>query len=231
MGRRKRRLPAGGRSRTFTSMETSALLAGADDRHLYLLKPAGLPVFPPHGEAGGDCLLSRARDLLGPGPWPAGFEGGLAHRLDTATGGIVVAARTPADLARVRDEFAAGSLRKFYVFRSSGAVDFTDRTVTAPIAHHPTKKDRMLCPRSGAADATPHRGKWYPATTRLTRRGPLWQAEIHSGVMHQVRVHAALAGLPLTGDRLYGGAPGPYLLHHLRIVGRDWRSPLAEPPG
>ena len=210
-------------------MASDRVLA-TDERHLYLLKPAGLPVFPPHDDPGGQCLLARVSAEVGPGPWPAGFEGGIAHRLDTATSGVVVAARTPADLVRLREAFAAGTLRKFYLFDTRAPVDFTERLVTVPIAHHPTRRDRMICPRTAEPERTPHRGKWYPAWTKLTRRGALWQAEIHTGVMHQVRIHAAFAGLPLSGDDLYGGAPGRFVLHHMRIVGPDWRSPLVELP-
>ena len=47
----------------------------------------------------------------------------------------------------------------------------------------------------------------------------LWGATMSSGVMHQIRVHAAAVGVPLLGDRLYGGAPDPggdgrFYLHH-----------------
>lgn len=207
----------------------------ADAAHLYLFKPSGLPVFPPHDTPDGDCLLARLLPFLpaeGWQDWPAGFEGGIAHRLDTVTSGVVVAARTAGALARLRTEFSAASLRKFYVFHSASSVSFTERLVVAPVAHHASKKDRMICawPDRPTPDHTPHRGKWYPAWTNLTRRGPMWQAEIRTGVMHQVRVHAAFAKLPLTGDRLYGGAPGAFRLHHLRIVGDGWRSPLVEPP-
>ena len=50
---------------------------------------------------------------------------------------------------------------------------------------------------------------------------------MRSGVMHQVRLHAASVGLALAGDRLYGGGdwtcPRPegalFALHHLGLVG------------
>src|SRR5690606_11456797 len=63
-----------------------------------LSKPAGLPVFPPHADPAGDCLLARLlaeepwRAAL---PWPAGFDGGIAHRLDVSTSGAVLAASDP----------------------------------------------------------------------------------------------------------------------------------------
>ena len=74
---------------------------------------------------------------------------------------------------------------------------------------------------------TPHRGRWYPADTRFRQLdGPLWQATITTGVMHQIRAHAAAVGLPLTGDRIYGGDPWSeappglsFALHHCRLEG------------
>ena len=211
------------------------LSLGEDAARLYLWKPPGIPVFPPHADPAGDCLLAR---LLAVHPdravgWPAGFEGGLAHRRDTATSGLVIAARAPADLAPLRADFASGALRKLYLFRSEGLPDvgpppFDEQVRTEPIAHHPNRKDRMVTRRG---PRTTHRGKWYDAWTRFTRRGDgWWQAEIRTGVMHQIRVHAAAAGLPLTGDTLYGGTPGAFALHHVCVVGPGWASPRAPLP-
>jgi 23S rRNA pseudouridine1911/1915/1917 synthase len=210
------------------------LLLGEDAARLFLWKPAGLPVFPPHADPAGDCLLAR---LLAAAPeraegWPAGFEGGIAHRLDTATSGLVVAARTPAHLAPLRAQFTAQTLRKRYLFVSSGAAEAREATVTVEIAHHPNRRDRMVARRG---PRTAHRGKWYPAWSHFqpleasgTTRA--WACTIRTGVMHQIRVHAASIGVPLDGDPLYGGAPGAYLLHAHRIEGPGWSSPDAPLP-
>ncbi|MFN7146631.1 MAG: pseudouridine synthase [Myxococcota bacterium] len=203
----------------------------ADDPHrLYLWKPAGIPVFPPHADPAGDCLLARlvaAHPGRGEG-WPPGFEGGIAHRLDTATSGLVVAARTPGDLAPLRAQFAAGELRKFYVFASDAPPPFAEQVRTEPIAHHPNRKDRMVTRRG---PRTAHRGRWYEAWTRFRHlEDGWWEAEIRTGVMHQIRVHAAAAGIPLTGDEKYGGAPGRFVLHAVRVVGPGWASPSAPLP-
>ena len=85
----------------------------------------------------------------------------------------------------------------------------------------------MTCKRGVS---TPHRGKWYPAHTRFRRlgkttdAGDLWEAVITTGVMHQIRVHAAFVGIPLRGDKRYGGGTPqdpkcPFLLHHVGLVG------------
>ncbi len=78
--------------------------------------------------------------------------------------------------------------------------------------------------------ATPHRGRWYDADTRLRHLGgPLWEAVIVTGVMHQIRLHAASVGLALSGDRLYGGrGDEPFRLHHC-CLGGIGDCPRSEP--
>lgn len=203
-------------------------------------KPAGIPTLTPHDDPGGDCLLAR---LLAeePGradlPWPPGFEGGVLHRLDTATSGAIWIADDPEELASLRAYFAEGKLDKVYRFRAARDVPWHQQITTRGIAHHPQRRDRMVVQRG---EATPHRGRWYPAVTSFKRlEGALWEARIRTGVMHQIRVHAAFVGLPIAGDRLYGGGPTPddapagakFLLHHvgLRAPGSLFTAPVPLP--
>jgi 23S rRNA-/tRNA-specific pseudouridylate synthase len=76
--------------------------------------------------------------------------------------------------------------------------------------------------------ATPHRGAWHPAETRFRALGgDLLEATMSTGVMHQIRVHAAFLGVPLLGDALYGGGRPPddapdgltFFLHHVGLTG------------
>ena len=192
----------------------------------FVWKPAGIPVFPPHKTPNGDCLLAR---LLAEYPeqnqdFPEGFAGGIAHRLDTLTSGMVVVAKNPASLEVVRGQWPR--LAKFYRFQSTGRVSFDELVVNEPIAHHPRRADRVV------VGAGYHRGKWREAWTRLRRLGDgWWEAEIHTGVLHQVRAHAGHAGIPLVGDVLYGGGSGTPVLVHVGIVGADWAQWVPNPPG
>ncbi|MEE2750334.1 MAG: RNA pseudouridine synthase, partial [Myxococcota bacterium] len=206
----------------------------------WLVKPAGVPVFPPHADPDGPCVLSwlRSNHPAVAKEFPSGFEDGIAHRLDVSTSGLIVVADTPASLQSLRDSFANGLLTKRYLFVSSKEVPWSEHHVTTPIAHHKTQRRAMTVQRG---KNTPHRGKWYPADTRFRRiKGDLWEAIITTGVMHQIRVHAASVGLALAGDRLYGGgtlnnpsAPPntQFQLHHTEIRGPVTGLPdLACPP-
>ena len=191
---------------------------------IVLNKPAGLPVFPLHADPDSDCLLKR---LLEAKPeqaqaFPKGFEGGIAHRLDIPTSGMIIAARTPVDLEIIRSHFTLKRWSKKYLFISHKRSEWTQIHSAQPIAHHPKSRKKMVVQRN---PHTRHRGKWYPAETGFQYLGPcelghLYQATMRSGVMHQIRVHAAACGVPLLGDQRYGGAEAPpcfeaeFALHH-----------------
>lgn len=204
-------------------------IAWESDRCLAVVKPSGIPVFPPHADPSGDCVL---RQLLAARPaqaggWPAGFSGGIAHRLDIPTSGQLLVAKTPADLAWLRGLFAQRRLTKTYWLLTAKNPPWDAHTITASLAHDRRKKSRMVVQRGRS---TPHRGRWLPAETHFDRQercGALWRwrAVMRSGVMHQIRAHAGFAGLALVGDRRYGGGESParfpvsFALHHVGLVG------------
>lgn len=205
-------------------------LLGADPSFLYLSKPAGLPVFPAKSGDGAGCVLSQ---LLQDQPeqaapaWPPGFEGGLLHRLDNWTTGLLVAARSVAALSDARGLFEGRRLLKRYRFLSDGQVPWDEHQVSHPLAHHPKDKRKMVWQRGRA---TRHRGQWREASTSFRRlSGALWEASMRTGVRHQIRLHAASVGLALSGDRLYGGGgSGRFHLHHCALDG--WPEPLPPAP-
>lgn len=195
-----------------------------------LSKPPGIPVFPFHDTPQADCLLHR---LLADEPWredidwPSGFAGGIAHRLDVSTSGAVWVAGSLDELQQLRELFSKHVLRKTYRFQTAKIVDWNRNRCDRPIAHDKRRKKRMVVQRGAS---TPHRGRWYEAHTRFDRLSEhLWQATITTGVMHQIRVHAAFVGLALQGDRFYGGGQPPehwpegvlFRLHHVGLKAPD----------
>ena len=203
---------------------------------LLMFKKTGIPVFFPNkGE--GDSLLQMLyqqepsrREL----DWPQGFEGGIAHRLDIPTTGGVLVASNPTTLLALRSCFTEKVLKKTYWFLSAKEPRWEEHYSTVELAHHKKKRGLMI-PKRGKN--TPHRGKWYSATTyfrHLARYDglSLWEAVMYSGVMHQIRCHAGFLGIALLGDKRYGGGSTPrsftgdFALHHCQIG--DW--PFVSPP-
>lgn len=202
-------------------------------RELILLanKPTQIPVFPKKDTPQEDSLLSR---LLLQEPhrahlqWPIGFDGGILHRLDTPTTGGVLIASSVESFVEQRELFATKQLTKRYLFLSAKEVEWQEHVCERPLAHDKQKKAKMV-PKRG--NNTPHRGKWYEASTSFRYIGrrdgiSLWEATMKTGVMHQIRVHASFLGIALLGDRLYGGGTTPsfflgtFALHHHQIG--DW---------
>lgn len=210
-------------------------------RWIALVKPAGLPVFPPHSDPGGDCVLKRLllrHPEQGEHAWPSGFAGGIAHRLDIPTSGQLIVARTPDDLLWLRGLFSDKKLLKTYRLLTRRVVSWRQHTISAPIAHDRRKKGRMVVQRG---QRTPHRGRWLAAETRFHWLGPAgelgcWQARMRTGVMHQIRVHAGFAGIALAGDRRYGGGPdmptfaAQFALHHVGLSGPGLKPPTVPVP-
>ena len=209
-------------------MVKDACLSQKSFRTVY--KPAGVPVFPLHDGTGTDSILERiyaeepSRKEI---EWPSGFEGGIVHRLDRSTSGAVLVANDLTTLQNIREVFQARQFVKTYRFIASKHVPWDVHYCDRMIAHQKGRKGRMVVQRGAN---TPHRGKWYAARTDFRRiDGPLFEAVISTGVMHQIRVHSAFLGIPILGDRIYGGGATPesapdgvvFFLHHLGMTNGD----------
>src|SRR5262249_12917399 len=126
---------------------------------------------------------------------------GLAHRLDTGTSGLQMAARSARAFGRLRDAFRAGEVTKRYLAVVSGTPP-SHAVVVTPLAHDPRDRRRMVPATAGQ--------RAWPARTEVTlceTRGgiALVTATLRSGVTHQGRAHLAQLGHPGLGDVRYGG--------------------------
>ncbi len=189
-------------------------------------KPPGMPT-----TGGMSPLPSVAGALLSRFPEMATIDrvraAGLVHRLDTATSGLLVAARTPMVHRRLRSAFAAKAILKEYVAVVEGRLRDAGR-VAQRLARHPRSRKRMIA-------ASAERG-WRAETayTPLAHASDatLVRLRMRTGVTHQLRVHMAELGHPVLGDRRYGrrtantargdsGSASWHYLHAYRMVGDD----------
>jgi 23S rRNA pseudouridine1911/1915/1917 synthase len=173
------------------------------------------------GETGtaANALVGRFPELAQVGPSPR--EGGLVHRLDTDTSGLLLAARTGAAHALLRAQFSARAVEKGYLALVAGEIH-AGGEIALPLLHDPRDSRRMQA-ASDPTYAEEHGAR--PAVTRfepVERRGgfTLLEVEIPTGVMHQIRAHLAFIGHPLAGDALYGGPALPGLSRHFLHAAR-----------
>ena len=116
---------------------------------LILNKPSGLSVFPRHHDPDLDCVLKRLLTEV-PNqaqPFPKGFEGGLAHRLDIPTSGMLIVGRSNAALAHIRSRFTHKEWSKEYLFISAHRAGWEHQRCSLALAHHPKSRKKMVAQR------------------------------------------------------------------------------------
>ena len=176
-------------------------------------KPAGIPSQPLRaGELGtiANAIVHRYPECVAIGDDPR--DGGLVHRLDIGTSGVLVVARTEHMYRTLRDGFGSGQVVKHYLAIVDGRP--VARECDAPLAQRGKKVAVDMT--DGLAAYTEFRVERATATHALVR------CIAQTGRMHQVRAHLAHVGSPIAGDTLYGGAPlgddPGFFLHAVSIV-------------
>jgi len=170
-----------------------------DDHLIAVAKPAGLPSLP-----GGDflenTLLFLLRQQYSDAPAPV-------HRLGRGTSGVMLFARSLAARRRLSADLHAGRLTKTYRALASGISMKDEFAVEEPIGKVPYSPLRYV--HAVSPDGKPARTECRVLERRFDRHQTLLEVEIPTGRPHQIRIHLAAAGHPLTGDPLYqtGGLP------------------------
>ncbi len=157
-------------------------------------KPAGLVVHPGAGNQSG--TLQNA--LLHYDPGLAQIpRGGLVHRLDKDTSGLLVVARSLRAHTALVEQLSERDVHRQYVAIVYGRM-VAGGTVSAPIGRHP--RDRLKqAVREDGREAITH----YRVRERF-RALTLIECRLETGRTHQIRVHLAHVRHPLVGDAQYG---------------------------
>ena len=167
-----------------------------EDKDMVVLnKQAGILIHPSHGHFSdtiGNYLMWH---------WAqTGEESGFhpVHRLDKGTTGLLVVAKHPHGQEKLKNQLHTGAFRRRYLAVCEGCPEPKSGIIDAPIA----PVEGSLIAREIRQDGQPARTHYKVLTAYDSRC--LVELELETGRTHQIRVHMAHIGHPLTGDFLYG---------------------------
>lgn len=197
-----------------------------DERVIVVDKAQGMVTHPGAGNRGGtlaNALLGRlvagrsaadgpAAVADGPESWNQGFRGGVVHRLDKDTSGVIIAAKDPRSQAFLAAQFKDRLTRKEYVAVTRGIPQPMEGRIADRLGRD--RRDRKRFARveaGGKAAVTDYRvlAAWSAAAegrpAGARRDGYAFVAlRPRTGRTHQLRVHMAGLGCPILGDPIYG---------------------------
>ena len=162
---------------------------------IVVVKPAGLVVHPGAGNRAGTLQNALLHHDPGLAQVP---RGGIVHRLDKDTSGLLVVARSMRAHTSLVEQLSARDVHRQYLAIVYGTMVSGGR-VDAPIGRHP--RDRLKqAVREDGREALTH----YRVRERF-RAMTLVECRLETGRTHQIRVHMAHVKHPLVGDAQYGG--------------------------
>jgi RluA family pseudouridine synthase len=157
-------------------------------------KPADVPTIPDHEGASQSLLASVARAIGCP---PDALH--PTSRLDRGVSGVVLFARTEQAAERLRVAREQGSYERRYVAIAAHPPSDATGSWDVPIGRARDPRRRMPNGRDAVPSLTRYMAAGRAGDWALLALEPV------TGRTHQLRVHAAHAGAPLLGDRVYGG--------------------------
>lgn len=176
-------------------------IAYEDEYLLVVNKPQGMVVHPSAGHSG-DTLVNALLHHCGASL--SGINGvirpGIVHRIDKDTSGLLIVAKTDRAHIGLAAQIKEHSFERCYQAVVNGYVKDDSFTINKPIGRNPSNRKKMAVNGINAKTAVTHVsviGR-YQGFTHISCR-------LETGRTHQIRVHLASIGHPVTGDPLYLG--------------------------
>lgn len=161
-----------------------------DDALLVVNKPAGLSTLPDGYNPTLPHIKSALEKQVGP-LW-------IVHRLDKATSGVLVLARSAEAHRSLNTQFEKHQVTKLYHALVVGNPAWQEKTVSLPLRPNGDRQHRTVIDQQAGKPAITH-------LKVLKRFGNycLIEAIPETGRTHQIRVHLYALGLSIAGDKLY----------------------------
>ena len=184
--------------------ETKLDILYEDDYLLVINKPEGMLSVPGKGDV--DSVYQRLSILYPEATGPI-----IVHRLDMATSGLLLAAKTKEAHQNLQAQFKNRTIQKRYIALLEGEVPQDEGEIRLPLCPDPLDRPRQIVSEEFGKPALTH----YWVLERTSGK-TLIAFYPQTGRTHQLRVHAAHPlGLhcPILGDELYGRKAERLYLH------------------
>lgn len=139
---------------------------------------------------------------------PNNPRAGIVHRLDRATSGVMICAKTPAALAFLQKQFSQRKTKKTYIAIVSGHLKHPEAIIDMPIERNPKSPKTFHVSLGGKPSVTEYAVKQSSEHYDLVELKPV------TGRTHQLRVHLNHQGHPIVGDTFYNGPKADRLFLH-----------------
>ncbi len=170
-----------------------------DEYIIAVNKPAGMVVHPGNGNR--DRTMVNAL-MFHAGSLSHGSENdrpGIVHRLDKDTSGVILVAKTDAIHVELARMFADRTIEKTYVGICAGNRPAEHDIIDLPLGRNRREPIKRSVQDDGKNAVTEY---WLLAHTSGVS---ILKLRLHTGRMHQIRVHCGSRGFPVLCDPVYGG--------------------------
>ena len=137
-----------------------------------------------------------------------GNRAGIVHRLDRATSGLIVVAKTSFAQQYLQRQFAKRQVKKSYYAIVEGSLDKSKAVIDMPIERNPKHPSTFRVGPNGKPAVT------YYQVIASNKSYSLLELKPETGRTHQLRVHLKAIKHPIVGDSIYGGKPTSRLMLH-----------------
>ena len=167
-----------------------------EDKDLVIInKPSGMVVHPASGNYENTLVNALIyRYNLD----DTNVRSGIAHRIDKDTSGLVIVAKNDKTLELLTDMFKNKEIKKTYVAIVDGVINNKSATINAPITRDVKDRKKMMVGKDGKNSIT----HFYVIKT--FKNNTYISLNLETGRTHQIRVHMAYIGHPVTNDKIYG---------------------------
>lgn len=193
-----------------------------EDPYLMIVnKESGMVVHPAPGNYN-HTLVNAVLYHLGKGK-TKNMRPGIVHRIDKDTSGLMVVAKTDDALEKLSLMIKNKEIERKYLAIVDGIIGPASGTIDAPIGRNPKNREKMCVTSENSRNAITH----FKVLKRF-KSNTLVLCKLDTGRTHQIRVHMAYIGHPITNDPLYENKNASSFGQMLHSYSIDFVHPITQ---